>query len=112
MKTDIAIEKLINIAPIIYEMRDKIKADADFIDAIKNMRGETVDNVGFVLKVVPMILKSYRAEMYDILAIVFDKDVEEIKEQNLGKTINEIKELLSDEDFKGFFSAVLATDTK
>lgn len=108
MKTSVAIDKLIDIAPIIADLRPKLKEDKDFINFMENyVKGKKdvseIDNFDFVLHILPTAIKNYKQELYGILAILCDKTVEEVSEQSLGETIKVIKELLSDDDFKSFF---------
>lgn len=105
MQTSIAIEKLINVAPIIADLRPKLKGDEKFkafIEEYKKNDGN-VDNVDFLLRFLPLISKSCEKEIYEILSIFCDKSVDEIKAQSFGKTIGVVKELLTDEDVRSFF---------
>ena len=106
MRTDVAIDKLINIAPIIADARPKLQADEEFKKLINGVRGDgaKVDNLDFALKFLPVLLKNYRDEVYSILAIWCDKSKEDIANQPFRETIEVIKDLLKDEDFKGFFA--------
>lgn len=112
MKTDIALDKLCEIVPIIGQLRPKLKADTELKETFLKIReeSETTDNVSFVLNLVPFLLGKYRNEMYDILSILTDKTVEEIKEQSVFVTIGELKEIFADEDIKRFFSSALNTN--
>lgn len=109
MKTGIAIDKLINIAPIIADLRPKLKDDETFKNFISKYAEnrengkDGIDNFDFVLRVLPVFIKNYKAELYEILAILCDKSVNEVEEQSFGETIKLIKELLADDDFKSFF---------
>lgn len=109
MKTSIAIDKLINIAPIIADLYPKLKEDESFKKfmatyAKGNKDGKSeVDNIDFVLRVLPVFFKNYKEELFEILAIVCDKTVKEVSEQSLGETVEVVKELLADDDFKSFF---------
>lgn len=105
MKTGIAIDKLVNIAPIIADMRPKLQKDENFkkfMDTYKNNDGKA-DNVDFILRVLPVFLKDYKKEVFELLAIICDKTVEEVEEQSFGTTVKVVKELLADDDFKSFF---------
>jgi len=57
--------------------------------------------------IVPKLLKSYRNEVYEILSIINEKDIEEIKKQNIAITIKQFKDMLQDEELKGFFTSTL-----
>lgn len=57
--------------------------------------------------IIPKLLKSYRQEIYEILSILNEKDVKEIKKQNIALTIKQFKDLLQDEELNGFFTSLL-----
>ena len=106
MRTDVACEKLIEIVPIIEELRPKLKADEKFQDIIKNFKStgdEKKDNIGIVLKIIPSLLGDYKEYTYKIVAIMSDKTVEDVKAQSFSETINSIKNILSDGDLVRFF---------
>lgn len=104
MRTDIAVEKLCDIAPIISELAEKLSADEEYKSIILSAKGN-LTNKTFVFNFLPMLLKKYNAEIYNILAVWSDKTVEEIKGQSFAVTVKEIKGLFADEDFKSFFSS-------
>lgn len=58
--------------------------------------------------IIPKLLKTHKNEVYEVLAIINEKDVEEIKKQSLIETIKEVKELLQDEELKSFFTSMLS----
>lgn len=106
MNTSIAIKKLINIASIIADLRPRLAKDEAFKGFVENYKnGENKgDNVDFVLRFLPCVYENYEKELYEILGILSDKTANEIAEQPFAETIRFIKELLSDEDFKSFFT--------
>lgn len=113
MKTDIAIDKLVKIAPIIRRLRPKIQGDEDFKRMTENFQKEGGDKIDFFLEILPLLLgEDYRVEFYEIVGIMTDKTSEAVAEQSLFDTINDIKVLFTDKDFRGFFSSVLPTITE
>lgn len=103
MRTDVAIDKLCNIAPVLAELSEKLANDAEF-KSFMSEKGERT-NRDFLFKVVPHLLKNYREEAFSILAVWNDMTVDEIKEQPFGKTVTEIKAIFTDDDFRSFFSS-------
>ena len=103
MRTDIAVEKLCNVMPTIAEMAEKLKASDDFKKFLIGYKDKKTNKV-FMLKVFPLLLKLCENEVYEILATMFDKEIEEVKGQPITDTITQAKRLFSDEDFKSFFS--------
>lgn len=109
MRTEVAIDKLCNIAPILGDLTEKLARDEKF-KSFMSEKGERT-NRDFLFKVVPHLLKDYREEAFYILALWNDTTVEAIKEQPFGKTIAEIKAIFNDEDFRSFFSSSSASDS-
>lgn len=107
MRTDVAIDKLCNIAPVLSELSEKLANDAEFKMFMTEKNERT--NRDFLFKVVPHLLKNYREEAFNILAVWNDTTVEEVKGQSFGKTIAEVKAIFSDEDFRSFFSSSSAS---
>ena len=110
MRTDFAVEKLCNIAPIISNIAEKIAKDTEFKAFMKEYNADKTNRV-FMLKIIPILLKNYREEAFEILAIWYEKSVEEIKEQAFSKTSDEVKKIFLDEDFRSFFSSSGASDS-
>lgn len=58
--------------------------------------------------IVPKLLKAHRQEVYEVLSIVNEKDINEIKKQSLVETVKQIKELVKDEELTSFFQSLLS----
>lgn len=108
MRTDIAIEKLCDVAPYLGDIAEGIKKDEEFKTFILKYQGEQKNNLAFVFRVLPMILKKFKNEVFSVLAIIGEKSVDEIKEQPFGVTVSQVKELIEDEDFRSFFPSFSA----
>lgn len=104
MRTDVAIEKLCNVAPVVADLAEKLSKDTEFKSLVLSTK-ENVNNAVFLLKVLPLLLKNYAAEAYEILSIWNEKSVDEIKAQPFSETIRQIKALFADEDIRSFFTS-------
>ena len=104
MRTEDAIDKLCDIAPIIADIGEKAKNDQEFKDFMAGYN-KAKDNRMFVLRVLPILVKHYKEDAYAILSIWTEKPIDEIKEQSLGVTIKEMKAIFEDEDIRAFFSS-------
>lgn len=102
MRTDVAIEKLCNVAPVVADLADKLSKDTEFKSFILAAK-ETSNNTVFLLKVLPLLLKNYAVEAYEILSIWNEKSVDEIKAQPFAETVKQIKALFADEDVRSFY---------
>lgn len=107
MRTDVAIDKLCNIAPVIADLSNKLANDEEFKAFMQEKKERS--NIDFLFEFIPHLLKNYREEAFNILAVWNDKTVEEVKGQPFGKTITEIKAIFEDEDFRSFFSSSSAS---
>lgn len=104
MRTDVAIEKLCNVAPVVADLAEKLSKDTEFKSLVLSTK-ENVNNTVFLLKMLPLLLKNYAAEAYEILSIWNDKSVEEVKAQPFAETVRQIKALFADEDLRSFFTS-------
>ena len=107
MRTDVAIDKLCNIAPLLAELSDKLAADKEF-KAMMNTR-KNMNNREFIFKFLPYFINNYREEALNILAVWNEKTVDEVKAQGIGETIAEVKTIFADKDFRSFFSSSSAS---
>ena len=110
MTTDVAIEKLCALAPIIADAAQRLTKDKEF-SAFMQKYNKQRSNKIFALNILPILLKNYREEIYKILAIWSDKTVDEVKAQNISTTISEVKALINDEDVRAFFSSSSAKNS-
>lgn len=109
MRTDVAIDKLCNIAPLFADLSEKLANDAEFKAFMAGKKAMT--NREFIFKMIPHLLKNYREEAFNILAVWNDKTVDEVKAQGIGETIAEVKTIFADKDFRSFFSSSSASDS-
>ena len=113
MKTEVAVEKLCNIIPIIETLVDRFKADEKVKAFVMEYRAQKgISNSKFVFKFLPILLKDYREEVFEFLSIWNDKSIDEIKEQPFGKTISDVKAIFDDEDLRGFFTSSQGRDSE
>lgn len=102
MKTNDAVTKMCNVAPYMYDLVTDIRADENLIKDLK----ENQNNKAYIVfKFIPKLLQKNPNALYSILGEFSDKTAEEVAKQGIMVTINEIKELLQDEDIKGFFTS-------
>jgi len=116
ISTDKALDILCNLAlPIttIAEDKELIKAIYKRTIVTKETSQEDKKVLGTMQvaknckTLIPGLFKTHRNEVYEILSIINEKDVEEIKKQNAVETFNQLKELLQDKELTSFFSSQL-----
>lgn len=107
--TDECLDVLCEITPHIVN----IVSDEEIMNAIgKPMDKTTVTKVGVMLlgaqkitAVVPMLLKTHRADIYAILSVMGGKSVEEVAKQSTMATLWQIKTLSEDKELLSFFKS-------
>lgn len=105
--TDECMDVLCAIAPSIQGIVD----DNDIMNAL----GKAIDKNGLttagvfmaatskLVGAVPMLFKTHREDVYNILSIVGGVTVEDIKAQNMLDTMQQTKEILQDKPLLDFF---------
>ena len=105
--TDECMDVLCAIAPSIQEIVD----DNDIMNAL----GKAIDKNGLttagvfmaatskLVGAVPMLFKTHREDVYNILSRVGGVTVEDIKAQNMLDTMQQTKEILQDKPLLDFF---------
>jgi hypothetical protein len=106
--TDKALDVFCELVPYV----DSILVDEELIGEIKRKvklpKGSTradLLNVGVekMNKIVPILLKKKRGDIYGILSVLNEKSVEEVGKQNFLVTASQVRELLKDRDLIDFF---------
>ena len=108
--TDECLDVLCEITPHIVN----IVSDEKIMNAIgKPMDKTTVTKVGVMLlgaqkitAVVPLLLKTHRADIYAILSVMGGKSVEEVAKQSTMATLWQIKTLSEDKELLSFFKSL------
>lgn len=105
MRTDIAIDKLCDIAPYIADIMDKVNDDKELKDTV--LKFAKTNKKSDYIRFLPLLVKKCNTEIYGVLAVLYNKTEEEVREQDLfSETIPQIKELLSNKDFRDFFTSL------
>lgn len=112
MSTDKVLDVITEITPSVSNIIENEKINEilmDKIGVLSDDSKETVKKKGItkgisnLAKIIPIVLKEHREDIYHILSVVNDKPMEEIKKQNVLLTIKQINELLSDEGIAQVF---------
>ena len=107
LTTDRCIDIYVEISPQLSDLIDNLKSDNEFLEIMNEFKSKPVSNKDFALKLSPLLLKNYRDIIYNIISILFEKDVETIKNQSVFITLNELKEILSDEELLNFTKSTI-----
>lgn len=115
LSTDGAMDLLCEIAtPVTNIMTDEelikeLKSAVDFEKA--NTMAEKITLItGKFTKILPLILKKRKADLFSILASLNEKTIEEIGSQNVIKTMSQIKDIAKDKELLDFFKSCTGTE--
>ena len=115
LSTDRAMDLLCEIAtPVTNIMTDEelikeLKSAVDFEKA--NTMAEKIALItGKFTKILPLIFKKRKADLFSILASLNEKTIEEIGSQNVIKTMSQIKDIAKDKELLDFFKSCTGTE--
>lgn len=115
LSTDRAMDLLCEIAtPVTNIMTDEelikeLNSAVDFEKA--NTMAEKIALItGKFTKILPLILKKRKADLFSILASLNEKTIEEIGSQNVIKTMSQIKDIAKDKELLDFFKSCTGTE--
>jgi hypothetical protein len=115
LSTDRAMDLLCEIAtPVTNIMTDEelikeLKSAVDFEKA-NTMAEKIALTTGKFTKILPLILKKRKADLFSILASLNEKTIEEIGSQNVIKTMSQIKDIAKDKELLDFFKSCTGTE--
>ena len=109
-------EQAFNIMCELAPYLSNIATDAELIAAVsrkiqldeKTPLRLTLAGIEKMGELLPLLLKGHKEDLFHITAIVNQKSVQQVKEQNILVTMQELRELLRDEDLIGFFKSQAA----
>ena len=115
MTTDKATDVLCEIAPYFMnivtdeELVGELKSAIDFKET-NTMAEKIALTVGKISKILPILLKKRKTDLFGILGALNEKSVEEIAKQNILKTMSQIKDISKDKELLGFFKSCTGTE--
>lgn len=117
LSTERATDVLCEIAPYFMnittdeELVGELKAAVDFKDAETMSMAEKITVVtGKISKILPILLKKRKTDLFGILGALNEKTVEEIAKQNIIKTMSQIRDISKDKDLLDFFKSCTGTE--
>lgn len=108
----ISTEKAFDMLPYVADIYEKVDIKSYIKEKKKTIKGKQTeeDIMGFGLDMFSYVIKQspkVKKEFFEVVAIIEDKKVEEVKKQSFGKTINTIKSLYEDEETMDFFKSAM-----
>lgn len=112
--TEKAADVLLEILPFVTE----IVTDAELCEELANavdINGKTAFEVMAVgaakfSKLIPLVLKNHKDDVFGIIAVLNCKTVEEVSKQNIVCTMEEIRELVQDKELIDFFKSCMDSE--
>lgn len=106
MSTEQGANVLVRIAEPVSNIMDDSRV-ADILKEISGMKNVPYIKVfaSVISKVVPLALESHRDDLFEIVGALDNKSVDEVKKQNVLKTIKVIQESI-DKDLIDFFGSI------
>lgn len=116
LSTDRGLDVLVEITPYVSNIATsetlavELKKLAETpVSGLKSSLQQMVFGADVFSRLIPILLKERRNDVYGILAVLNEKPIEEIAEQNIMQTISMIREVFSDKDMLSFFKSFVGT---
>lgn len=115
MTTDRAMDVLCEITPCIANITADEELLAELRNAIDPKAVKTkaelmVKGVEKITKLVPIVLKKRKTDVFGILAALNEKTAEEIGKQNIIATMAQVREVVKDKDLMDFFKSCVGSE--
>ncbi len=115
LSTERATDVLCEIAPYFMniatdeELVGELKAAIDFEEA-DTMAEKIALTAGKISKILPILLKKRKSDLFGVLGALNEKTVEEIAKQNIIKTMSQIRDISKDKELLDFFKSCTGTE--
>lgn len=114
LSTDAAASVLLSITPALSnilkdpDLRNKIGKKADLKD--KSVIGIYTAGLEKINEIIPFLLDTHKADVYEILAALNKTTPDKIADQNILVTMTQIMETVKDKDLIDFFKSLAGTE--
>lgn len=112
LSTDKGLDVLVELTPYVANIatseslnREIRKLAETKVADLKSRLQQIVFGADMYSRLIPILLKERRNDVYGIIAVLNEKPVDEIAGQNIMQTIAQIREIFSDRDFLDFFKS-------
>ena len=95
MQTDVAFEKMEKLLPYVSAVINDAELSALMQEIRRKQGSQKAGNA--MDSLLPIFIAKHRDEMWNIVAILSDKSVEEVKEQEFGVTLDVMRKCFLDE---------------
>lgn len=63
-----------------------------------------------ISKLVPLVLKKHKSDIFGILAAIYDVTVDDISKQSIVKTMEQIRDMIKDKELVDFFKSCVSEE--
>lgn len=112
ISTDKAMDVLCELTPHITEilsdeeLMEELKTAVDFnVEGCETLAGRLAMIGDKISKIIPILLKKKKYNLFSILGVLNEKTAEEISKQNFLITMKQIKEMSKDKELVNFFKS-------
>ena len=92
-----------------YELLNELKGAVDFSGAA-TMAEKLALTIGKISKILPIVLKKRKDDLFGILGALNEKSVDEIAKQNVVVTMKQIRDISKDRELLDFFKSCTGTE--
>lgn len=95
-------EKMFDILPIVVEIYEELN-----IDGFRKTLPENTNSKDAGIKAFKYMLKNsskVKQQVFEVVAVLADQTIEEVRAQNFFKTINTLKQLFESQEVQDFFN--------
>ena len=115
ISTDNAMDVLCELTPYVTnivtdeDLMGELKKAIDFKEA-NTMAEKMALTAEKITKIIPIILKNRKNDVFGIVGVLNEKTIDEIAKQNIIVTMNQIRDIAKDKELLDFFKS--CTDTE
>lgn len=115
ISTDNAMDVLCELTPYVTNivtdenLVGELKKAIDFKEA-NTMAEKIALTAGKITKIIPIILKNRKSDVFGIVGVLNGKTIEEVAKQNIIVTMKQIRDIAKDKELLDFFKS--CTDTE
>lgn len=119
LSTDAGLDVFVELTPYIANIATSETLNAELAamaetrtNTIKSKFQQLVFGADVFSRLIPILLKERRADVYGIISVLNEQTVEEIAAQNIMQTMAQIREVFKDEQLLAFFKSFVGTAPK
>lgn len=115
ISTDNAMDVLCELTPYVTnivtdeDLVGELKKAIDFKEA-NTMAEKMALTAGKITKIIPILLKNRKSDVFGIVGVLNEKTIDEIAKQNIIVTMKQIRDIAKDKELLDFFKS--CTDTE